>query len=116
GDWTFGGIDVLDNTGVCTGNTALSSIVPLGQFSLGVHQNSIAGLQVYPNPVTNGNLFITTDNNGTKSVSIYDVLGKAVVKATVTDQPVNVSNLKKGVYIVKITEEGKTATRKLVIR
>ncbi|WP_353743406.1 T9SS type A sorting domain-containing protein [Flavobacterium sp. 38-13] len=29
---------------------------------------------------------------------------------------VNVSNLKDGVYIVKITEEGKTATRKLLIK
>ncbi|HLA55347.1 MAG TPA: T9SS type A sorting domain-containing protein [Flavobacterium sp.] len=83
---------------------------------LGVNQNSIAGLQVYPNPVTNGNLFITSDNSASKAVAIYDVLGKLVIKTTILDQPVNVSNLKGGVYIVKITEEGKTATRKLVIR
>jgi len=80
------------------------------------NQNSIAGLSVYPNPVTNGNLYITSDSNATKAVVIYDVLGKMVVKTTITDQAVNVSNLKGGVYIVKITEDGKTATRKLVIR
>jgi hypothetical protein len=84
--------------------------------TLGVNQNSIAGLRVYPNPVTNGNLFITSDSNDSKSVAIYDVLGKVVVKASVSDQAINVSNLKGGVYIVKITEAGKTATRKLVIR
>lgn len=85
--------------------------------SLGVAQNSIAGLSVYPNPVTNGNLFITSDNNADKAVVIYDVLGKQVLKATVNEQQaLNVSNLKGGVYILKITEEGKTATRKLVIR
>jgi hypothetical protein len=84
--------------------------------TLGVNQNSIAGLQVYPNPVTNGNLYITSDSNDTKTIAIYDVLGKVVTKASVTDQPVNVSNLKGGVYIVKITEAGKTATRKLVIK
>jgi hypothetical protein len=84
--------------------------------TLKTNQNSIAGLQVYPNPVVNGTLFITTDNNETKSVAIYDVLGKLVLKTIVNEQAINVSNLRGGVYIVKITEEGKTATRKLVIK
>lgn len=83
--------------------------------SLGVKENNIAGLKVYPNPVTNGKLFITSDANVEKTVAIYDVLGKQVVNTTATES-VNVSNLKGGVYIVKITEEGKTATRKLVIK
>ncbi len=83
---------------------------------LSVKQNVIDGLKVYPNPVANGNLYITSDNNTSKTVVVYDVLGKQVIKTTITDQPVNVSALKGGVYIVKITEEGKTATRKLVIR
>jgi hypothetical protein len=83
---------------------------------LAVNQNSISGLKVYPNPVVNGNLFITSNSNESKSVAIFDVLGKQVVKTTVTDQAINVANLKGGVYIVKITEEGKTATRKLVIQ
>ena len=84
-------------------------------FNLSVKENAIAGLRVYPNPVTNGTLYISTDANTTKSVVIFDVLGKQVVKTTATES-VNVSNLKGGVYIVKITEEGKTATRKLVIK
>jgi hypothetical protein len=63
------------------------------------------------------NLFITSSNTAaTKSVAIFDVLGKQVVKTTVTNQVVNVSKLISGVYILKITEEGKTATRKLVIK
>ena len=84
--------------------------------ALGTKQNSISGLKVYPNPVTNGNLFITSDSNETKSVAVYDVLGKQVLRTVVTNQPINVSSLNSGVYIVKITEEGKTATRQLVIR
>lgn len=83
--------------------------------NLSVKENDIAGLKVYPNPVTNGKLFITTDSNVEKTVAIYDVLGKQVVNTKATDF-VSVSNLKGGVYIVKITEEGKTATRKLVIK
>lgn len=85
--------------------------------TLGVKENTaIAGLKVYPNPVTKGNLFITSDNHASKQVVIFDVLGKQVVNTTVNDQPINVANLNSGVYIVKITEEGKTATKKLVIQ
>lgn len=83
--------------------------------SLGVKENAIAGLKVYPNPVTGGKLFISTDANNEKAVVIFDVLGKQVLNTTATES-VNVSNLKGGVYIVKITEDGKTATRKLVIK
>jgi hypothetical protein len=50
------------------------------------------------------------------SVQIFDIVGKEVVKADVINNAVNVANLEAGVYIVKITEEGKTATRKLIIK
>jgi hypothetical protein len=83
--------------------------------TLGVGKNSIEGLKVYPNPVVDGRLYINTASNASKAVAIYDVLGKQVI-STATQNTVNVSNLNGGVYIVKIIEEGKTATRKLVIK
>jgi hypothetical protein len=83
---------------------------------LAVAQNNISGLKVYPNPVSNGTLFIETAANATKAVTIYDVLGKQVINTTTDDSAINVSGLTSGVYVVKITEEGKTATRKLVIK
>lgn len=119
-NWTYGGVEgtvgSLEGLGTCQSAAAFSTVVPFGTFSLGVAHNDIAGLQVYPNPVTNGNLFITTANNDTKDVQIYDVLGKMVINTTVNDQAVNVSALHSGVYVVKIVEAGKTATRKLVIK
>lgn len=89
--------------------------VKLTGNTLGISENIIPGLKVYPNPVTNGKLFITTDTNAEKTVTIYDVLGKEVTN-TATIETVNISGLKEGIYIVKITEKGKTATRKLVIK
>jgi hypothetical protein len=38
------------------------------------------------------------------------------LKANVVNNAVNVAKLTPGVYVVKVTEEGKTATRKLVIQ
>lgn len=114
-DWTIHPINMLDNTGTCTGNEQLNTVAPLGQYTLRVAQFAIAGLKVYPNPVTSGTLYIESNSSSSKSVVIYDIVGKQVLK-TVTNNAVNVSNLSGGVYVVKITEEGKTATRKLVIR
>lgn len=83
--------------------------------NLSVNQNQIESLKIYPNPVTNGTFYINTNADSTKEVVVYDVLGKQVIKTSTTNA-VNVSNLKGGVYIVKITEDGNTATRKLVIK
>ena len=81
---------------------------------LSVAQNEIAGLSVYPNPANNV-LFIETELNEVKNIAIYDLLGKQVLNTTTASTEVNVSNLNSGLYIVKITEAGKTATKKLVI-
>jgi hypothetical protein len=77
--------------------------------------NAIAGLKIYPNPSKNGVVFIETATNAERTIAFYNVLGKQVLNTTTSESAVNVSNLQQGVYIVKITEEGKTATRKVVI-
>ncbi len=84
--------------------------------TLGTNQNTIAGLRMYPNPVTNGTLFIETSANAEKTVTVFDVLGKQVLNTTTSNNAINVASLHTGVYIVNITEEGKTASRKLVIK
>ena len=82
---------------------------------LSVQQNTIAGLSVYPNPVKNGNLYITSNSSNAKTVAVYDILGKQVLESKTSNNAVNVSNLKSGAYIVRITEDGNTDTRKLII-
>lgn len=117
-NWTFGGVDALDNEGVCKEADALQNTVELGSYTANasVRNNDIAGLSVYPNPVSGNTLYVTSDNSVEKAVAIFDVLGKQVVNATTVSGAVNVANLNAGVYIVKVTEEGKTATRKLVVK
>lgn len=110
--------DTNNNASDFTAATTLprNSSTAINTCNLSVKQNSISGLNVYPNPVVNGKLFITTDSNATKSIVIFDVLGKQVLSANVNNQALNVSRLNQGVYIIKITEEGLTSTRKLVIK
>ena len=82
---------------------------------LSLQENTISGLKIYPNPAKN-DLYITSDNNEVKDVAVVNVLGKVALNAKVTNGSINVSTLTAGVYMVKVTEAGKTATRKLVIQ
>ena len=99
-----GGTQSIDDVNI-SGNVTILSRNDFG---------SISGLKIYPNPAKNV-LNITSDSFEAKTVAIYNVLGAQVLFANVTNSPINVANLAKGVYVVKVTEEGKTATRKLVI-
>jgi hypothetical protein len=92
-----------------------SFIISVSEATLGLKQNAIAGLNMYPNPVSNGTLYITSSSSEAKSVAVYDVLGKQVLNTKTSSNTVNVSNLTNGVYFVKITEDGKTATKKLIV-
>ena len=79
-------------------------------------QNEIAGLKVYPNPVSNGVLHIESNLNTERTVSLFDVLGKQVLSTTTSNSTINVAALNSGIYIAKITEGANTATRKVIIR
>ncbi len=76
----------------------------------------IKGFAIYPNPVSNGIVRITTSENAKKTVQVFDVLGKQVMSRTIISQHLNISVLRSGVYIIKVFEKDKVATRKLVVK
>ena len=84
---------------------------------LGLSKNEIAGLNVYPNPVTNGQLFISSNSSSEKQVAIYNVLGQKMLQTkTNNNSEINVSQLAKGAYILNISEDGKSESKKLIIQ
>ncbi|WP_294818583.1 T9SS type A sorting domain-containing protein [uncultured Flavobacterium sp.] len=88
----------------------------INNTTAGVNDHAIAAVKMFPNPLNSGILTVLTESDAPKTVAIYDLLGKEVVNATTDNNTVNVSNLTAGVYMVKISQEGKTATRKLVVQ
>jgi len=78
--------------------------------------SNIEGLSLYPNPVSNGKVYISSKNDLEKEIIIFDVLGKKVLQTHLNSKELNVSELVPGVYIIKISEENASATRKLIIR
>ncbi|PKP40109.1 MAG: hypothetical protein CVT96_10425, partial [Bacteroidetes bacterium HGW-Bacteroidetes-13] len=75
------------------------------------------GFKMYPNPVSSGLVFIQSNQKMDK-LTIYSISGQVIkeIKTPVTNQPISLNNLPKGVYLAKITFEGnKSVTRKIVI-
>lgn len=77
---------------------------------------NIEDLNIFPNPVSNGKVYIYTRLNLTKRIEIYDVLGKKIFSQTLYGKELKINDLNPGVYILKIKEGEFSATRKLVIR
>ncbi len=77
---------------------------------------TIEGLNLYPNPVSNGKVYISTKNDSDKEIQIFDVLGKKILHTNLNSRELNISALTPGVYIIKIREEEASATRKLIVR
>jgi Secretion system C-terminal sorting domain len=73
-------------------------------------------LGFYPNPVSNGKIYITSKTSLDKEIMIFDVLGKKVLQTTISSKELSITTIPPGVYIIKITEGDTTATRKLIVR
>ncbi|MDC9723449.1 MAG: lamin tail domain-containing protein [Urechidicola sp.] len=80
------------------------------------NSNEIENFTVYPNPVVDGRLTINTMGNAAKAIQIFNVLGKQVFATEIQENgAINVESLNTGVYILKVVEEGKTSTSRLLI-
>ncbi|MEZ4793432.1 MAG: T9SS type A sorting domain-containing protein [Gelidibacter sp.] len=77
---------------------------------------TIEDFSIYPNPVSNGKIYITTKQNLTKEIEIFDVLGKKIYATSLFGKELNISKLTPGIYILKIRENNNSATRKLVVK
>lgn len=92
-----------------------AEVTPVGAVA-SVNRNEIEEFSIYPNPVSDGVLRINTLENLEKTIQIFDILGKKVLSRTTKSEHISIATLNSGIYILKVTEKGKTATRKLVIK
>lgn len=78
----------------------------------------LLSFQIIPNPNTGlFTLEILSNLNTGSNVYIFDLTGKLVYENVVNEQrSVYELNLEKGVYIVRLTVDGKHSTRRLIIQ
>jgi len=78
--------------------------------------SDIDGFKLYPNPVTSGKVYVSTTNNASKQIFIYDVFGAQILKTTILGTELNLRDLDSGVYVLRVFEQNKVATRKLIVK
>lgn len=83
---------------------------------LGIGEVNSEIFKVYPNPATNGYVEISSKINGQKNISIFNILGKQIMKTTLINQRLDISALNSGVYILKVEQGKNSATMKLVVK
>ncbi|MEM5563714.1 T9SS type A sorting domain-containing protein [Psychroserpens sp. AS72] len=83
---------------------------------LSVDEFGSNAFSMYPNPTSTGFVNVVGTNDNAISVSVYDVLGKQVINQTLTNNRIDVSALNAGLYIVKISQNDASVTKKLVIK
>lgn len=76
----------------------------------------IEGFKLYPNPAINDVVYITTEKNAWKDIMVYDVFGEVVLTDRILNTSLNISRLIPGVYVLQVTENNNTITRKLVVK
>lgn len=95
-------------------------VIALLYISFSYGQNAptngdIDGFKLYPNPATEGKVFISTSENSPKQISIYDVLGTQVLETSISGNELLISELDAGVYVLRVYQNNKMATRKLIV-
>ena len=124
GSWISASVDLPNNASV---QLVVEVRTNSGSETLYLDNISVNGLlntennvkdifSIYPNPVTNVYVNISSPSNGEKNIAVYDILGKQVINTTITSDRLNVSQLNSGIYMLNISENGISSTKKLVIK
>lgn len=111
-----------DFTGDFVGHLSLTeNPVPFspGQLNsqpLSTSSSELNMFDLFPNPTNSGFVTIKSNQMGAVQAQVFDLLGKEVVNTVVNNERLDVSNLNAGVYVVKLTQNKNTTTKKLIIQ
>ncbi len=101
-------------------NATVSGLTSFGEFSIGelsslsVSDKDFKSLLLYPNPVKNGVLNVSSSIDSDINVTLFDITGKSILNSSIFNNQVDVKSVKSGIYFAKI-RSGKTETVQKII-
>lgn len=88
---------------------------PVMACTLGLGDTTAFDFSLYPT-ISDGNLTIGLPNQMDSSVALYNTLGQQVFQHKYTERVINLNlQLSAGVYLVKVTADGNTMTKRIVL-
>ena len=114
-NWDYSGIDQLEGGAT---NATSTSPFPEGSYPnfLSINENDSNGFLVYPNPTNVGFVNISSKSSKVINVKVFDILSKLVLENQLENRQLNISNLNSGIYIIKLSQNNATDTKKLIVK
>jgi len=83
----------------------------------GIDEIALSGISLYPNPATK-TVTIYSNGNLHTAFILYDLTGREIIaqECTGTSNNIDVSQLLRGCYLAKITQDSKSYSQKLIIQ
>ena len=100
----------------CELELLMSEVVTLVRYRLLKNRFNTSIFNLYPNPSKSNFVNITSTGLGVIQAQVYDVLGKQVLNGLVANGRFNVSSLSTGIYVVKLTQNKLSKTKKMIIQ
>lgn len=88
--------------------------ISFGNQTAGLNYYAINSVKLYPNPAKSVVNFSSL-SDAVLQVSIYDILGKEVLRSESVQSQLNISVLNPGMYFVRMTQGINTSTKKLIV-
>ncbi len=83
---------------------------------VGLEEMEKENITVYPNPATS-NITVNLIGDEKANIQLFNLVGQQVYSETATNSAnINVSGLRSGVYMLKVTQNGKIYTSKVVVK
>lgn len=117
-------IDILQITGIPQGTGVMGNIGPLPNMEAAIAYvqtltrvdiSQKPSFTIYPNPFDNRINIIGFNNPTNVKAELYNAVGQKVMESDFSDQTIiSAGHLQTGMYFLKLTENGKTITYKVV--
>ncbi|WP_347374408.1 T9SS type A sorting domain-containing protein [Aequorivita sp. Q41] len=88
---------------------------PVMQCTLGVSDSQTFDFNIYPS-ISKGAININLPSDATSTIAIFNALGQQVFKNTYSEKNINLNlQLSAGVYMVKVSADNASATKRIII-
>ena len=99
----------------------IDNFVVTGSPQLGINTVSFDTFSIVPNP-SNGKITINLSTSDDVNLNLFDLRGRKIIEnnyvsnGSLFNQEIDLGILENGVYLITVSSEGKTATKKLIIQ
>ncbi|MFZ4106313.1 M4 family metallopeptidase [Flavobacterium sp.] len=111
----------VSDAGVTNEGVIIDNFVITGTPALANAENTFETFTISPNPTT-GIVLVKLSTSEDVKVDLFDIRGRKCFNTiyqnsnSIFNQEVNIGQLEKGMYLLNVTSEGKTATKKVIIQ